>query len=203
MKGSKTLLTKLILTMAIIVTLVPLLVSYEVKEASASKTTLTTTTPITSASSKVAAGYGIGTLICPNRLAFNNEQINFDVSKSKGGGGVVGATEGVGPSTAGSWSIHPSNSYASDTNSGSIDNIIHLSSPSSSSSSSSPDHNILLKGIEQHDNICSKGGSSSLKTNNIIIAGECNVKGTTTILLTALDGKKGTLNGMILCDVMK
>jgi len=56
MKGSKTLLTKLILTMAIIVTLVPLLVSYEVKEASASKTTLTTTTPITSASSKVAAG---------------------------------------------------------------------------------------------------------------------------------------------------
>lgn len=201
MKGSKTLLTKLILTMAIIVTLVPLLVSYEVKEASASKTTLTTTTPITSASSKVAAGYGIGTLICPNRLAFNNEQINFDVSKSKGGGGVVGATEGVGPSTAGSWSIHPSNSYASDTNSGSIDNIIHLSSPSSSSSS--PDHNILLKGVEQHDNICSKGGSSGLKTNNITIAGECNVKGTTTILLTALDGKKGTLNGMILCDVMK
>jgi uncharacterized protein (UPF0333 family) len=127
MKGSKTLLTKLILTMAIIVTLVPLLFSYEVKEASASKTTLTTTTPITSASSKVAAGYGIGTLICPNRLAFNNEQINFDVSKSKGGGGVVGATEGVGPSTAGSWSIHPSNSYASDTNSCSIDNIIHLS----------------------------------------------------------------------------
>ena len=201
MKGSKTLLTKLILTMAIIVTLVPLLFSYEVKEASASKTTLTTTTPITSASSKVAAGYGIGTLICPNRLAFNNEQINFDVSKSKGGGGVVGATEGVGPSTAGTWSIHPSNSYASDTNSGSIDNIIHLSSPSSSSSS--PDHNILLKGIEQHDNICSKGGSSGLKTNNITIAGECNVKGTTTRLLTALDGKKGTFNGMILCDVMK
>lgn len=201
MKGSKTLLTKLILTMAIIVTLVPLLFSYEVKEASASKTTLTTTTSITSDSSKGAAGYGIGTLICPNRLAFNNEQINFDVSKSKGGGGVVGATEGVGPSTAGSWSIHPSNSYASDTNSGSIDNIIHLSSPSSSSSS--PDHNILLKGIEQHDNICSKGGSSSLKTNYITITGHCNVKGTTTILLTALDGKKGTFNGMILCDVMK
>jgi hypothetical protein len=199
MKGSKTLLTKLILTMAIIVTLVPLLFSYEVKEASASKTTLTTTTPIASASSKVAAGYGIGTLICPNRLAFNNEQINFDVSKSKGGGGVVGATEGVGPLTAGGWSIHPSNSYASDTNSGSIDNIIHLSS----SSSSSPDHNILLKGIEQHDNICSKGGSSSLKTNYITITGQCNVKGTTTILLTALDGKKGTFNGMILCDVMK
>jgi hypothetical protein len=198
MKGSKTLLTKLILTMAIIVTLVPLVFSYEVKEASASKMTLTTTTPITSASSKVAAGYGIGTLICPNRLAFNNEQINFDVSKSKGGGGVVGATEEVGPLTAGGWSIHPSNSYASDTNSGSIDNIIHLSS-----SSSSPDHNILLKGIEQHDNICSKGGSSSLKTNYITITGQCNIKGTTTILLTALDGKKGTFDGMILCDVMK
>ena len=197
MKGSKTLLTKLILTMATIVTLVPLLFSYEVKEASASKTTLTTTTPIASASSKVAAEYGIGTLICPNRLAFNNEQINFDVSKSKGGGGVVGATEGVGPLTAGGWSIHPSNSYASDTNSGSIDNIIHLSS------SSSPDHNILLKGIEQHDNICSKGGSSSLKTNYITITGQCDVKGTTTILFTALDGKKGTFNGMILCDVMK
>jgi hypothetical protein len=200
MKGSKTLLTKLILTMATIVTLVPLLFSYEVKEASASKTTLITTTSIASASSKVAAGYGIGTLICPNRLVFNNEQINFDVSKSKGGGGVVGATEGVGPLTPGGWSIHPSNSYASDTNSGSIDNIIHLSS---SSSLSSPYHNILLKGIEQHDNICSKGGSSSLKTNYITITGQCNVKGTTTILLTSLDGKKGTFNGTILCDVMK
>jgi hypothetical protein len=99
--------------------------------------------------------------------------------------------------TAGGWSIHPSNSYASDTNSGSIDNIIHLSS------SSSPDHNILLKGIEQHETICSKGGSSSLKTNYITITGQCKVKGTTTILLTALDGKKGTFNVMILCDVMK
>ena len=198
MKGSKTLLTKLILTMATIVTLVPLLFSYEVKEASASKTTLTTTTSIANASSKVAAGYGIGTLICPNRLVFNNEQINFDVSKSKGGCEVVGATEGVGPLTAGGWSIHPSNSYASDTNLGSIDNIIHLSSSSSSTSD-----NVLLKGIEQHDNICSKGGSSSLKTNYITITGQCNVKGTTTILLTAFDGKKGTFNGMILCDVMK
>ena len=61
MKGSKTLLTKLILTMAIIVTLVPLLFSYEVKEASASKTTLTTTTPIASASSKVK--YNLSALI--------------------------------------------------------------------------------------------------------------------------------------------
>jgi hypothetical protein len=110
----------------------------------------------------------------------------------------MGATEGVGPLTVGGWSIHPSNSYASDTNSGSIDNIIHLSS-----SSSSPDHNILFKGIEQHDNICSKGGSSSLKTNYITITGQCNVKGTTTILPTALDGKKGTFNDMILCDVIK
>ena len=198
MKASKTLLTKLILTMATIVTLVPLLFSYEVKEASASKTTLTTTTSIANASSKVAAGYGIGTLICPNRLVFNNEQINFDVSKSKGGGGVVGATEGVGALPAGGWSIHPSNSYASDTNLGSIDNIIHLSSSSSSTSD-----NILLKGIEQHDNICSKGASSSLKTNYITITGQCDVKGTTTILFAALDGKKGTFNGTILCDVMK
>jgi len=75
--------------MAIIVTLVPLLFSYEVKEASRSKTTLTTTAPNASASSKVAAGYGIGTLISPNELAFNNEQINFDLSNSKGGSGVV------------------------------------------------------------------------------------------------------------------
>jgi hypothetical protein len=115
----------------------------------------------------------------------------------------VEATEGVGPLTADGWSIHPSNSYASDTNSCSIDNIIHLSSSSSSSSSSSPDPNTLLKGIEQHDNICSKGGSSSLKTKYITITGQCNVKGTTTILLTALDGKKGIFNGMIFCDVIK
>src|SRR5947209_3538287 len=36
-----------------------------------------------SANTKIAAGYGAGTITCPNKLVFNNEQIQFQVNKSK------------------------------------------------------------------------------------------------------------------------
>jgi hypothetical protein len=36
-----------------------------------------------SANSKIAGGYGAGTITCPNKLVFNNEQIQFQVNKSK------------------------------------------------------------------------------------------------------------------------
>jgi hypothetical protein len=35
------------------------------------------------AANKVASGFGTGTLVCPNGLTFNNEQIQFEVNKSK------------------------------------------------------------------------------------------------------------------------
>jgi hypothetical protein len=36
-----------------------------------------------STSIKIAGGYGVGTLTCPNKLVLNNEQIQFQVNKSK------------------------------------------------------------------------------------------------------------------------
>ena len=39
-----------------------------------------------SASTKIAWGYGAGTITCPNKLVFNNEQIQFQVNKSKAAG---------------------------------------------------------------------------------------------------------------------
>src|SRR2546428_5418472 len=36
-----------------------------------------------SANTKIAGGYGAGTITCPNKLVFNNEQIQFQVNKSK------------------------------------------------------------------------------------------------------------------------
>lgn len=35
------------------------------------------------ANTKVVGGYGVGTITCPNNLVFNNEQIQFQVNKSK------------------------------------------------------------------------------------------------------------------------
>src|SRR2546430_11665095 len=39
-----------------------------------------------SANTKIAGGYGAGTITCPNKLVFNNEQIQFQVNKSKAAG---------------------------------------------------------------------------------------------------------------------
>ena len=36
-----------------------------------------------SANTKIAGGYGVGTITCPNKLIFNNEQMQFQVNKSK------------------------------------------------------------------------------------------------------------------------
>src|SRR5207245_7209417 len=46
-----------------------------------------------SANTKIAGGYGVGTITCPNKLVFNNEQIQFQVNKSK--------AAGVGPNDQG------------------------------------------------------------------------------------------------------
>src|SRR5712692_8409723 len=44
-----------------------------------------------SANTKIAGGYGVGTITCPNKLVFNNEQIKFQVNKSRATG--VGSNE--------------------------------------------------------------------------------------------------------------
>lgn len=193
-KGKKARLTMLILIIATMITFVPLLITYNVKEATAA------TVPNTSAS-QIYDGYGIGKLICSNGLSFNNEQIHFEVTKNKeeravaGGGGGVGGARSL---TAGDWSIHTISRYATEANSGSIDEVVFSSSPSN------PHNNIIIKGTEHDDSICNKSANSVvLKNNYVTIAGQCNIKGTTIISFSAIDGKKGTFQGSIICDKIK
>src|SRR4051794_36555273 len=85
---------------------------------------------------KIFAGYGIGILICANRLILNNEKIHFGVITNRKGGGVL--------STAGDWSIGITLNLNMHTKYtlGYIDEIAHSSSPLSLH------NNILLKGTE-------------------------------------------------------
>jgi hypothetical protein len=144
------------------------------------------------AATNVAAGFGTGTLTCPNGLTFNNEQIQFEVNKSKK------ATEQVKKTlTFGNWSIGALNlqPHIAHPNSGSI-NGIHLSSSLKG---------ISIEGSENQDNICqsvNRIGSSTVKINYISITGQCNTKDT-IISFTALDGKKGSFKGTIVCNLIR
>ena len=187
-KGKKAKLTMLILIIATMITFVPLLITYNVKEATAA------TVPNTSAS-QIYDGYGIGKLICSNGLSFNNEQIHFEVTKNKGERAGVGGARSL---TAGDWSIHTISRYATEANSGSIYEVVFSSTPSN------PHNNIIIKGTEHDDSICNKSANSVvLKNNYVTIAGQCNIKGTTIISFSAIDGKKGTFQGSIICDKIK
>ncbi len=194
-KGMKAKLTMLILIIATMITFVPLLITYNVKEATAA------TLPNTSAS-QIYDGYGIGKLICSNGLSFNNEQIHFEVTKNNGeragaGGGGGGGGGGARSLTAGDWSIHTISRYATEDNVGSIYEVVFSSSPSSSH------NNIIIKGTEHDDSICNKSASGVVvKTNYVTIAGHCNINGT-IIWFSAIDGKKGTFQGLIICDKIK
>ena len=194
-KGKKAKLTMLILIIVTMITFVPLLITYNVKEATAA------TVPNTSAN-QIYDGYGIGKLICPNGLSFNNEQIHFEVTKNKGeregAGGGGGGGRGARSLTAGDWSIHTISRYATEANSGSIYEVVFSSTPSN------PHNSIIVKGTEHDDSICNKSANSVvLKNNYVTIAGQCNIKGTTIISFSAIDGKKGTFQGSIICDKIK
>ncbi|MDP9288202.1 MAG: hypothetical protein M3P08_08400 [Thermoproteota archaeon] len=150
-----------------------------------------------SANTKIAGGYGAGTITCPNKLVFNNEQIQFQVNKSKAAG--VGSNEqGTIKSSliSGFWKVGTLNMpHTTHINLGSISDL-HLSSSL---------HNISVKGIEQQDNICKNGNdnmNTSVKLNYINITGQCNTKDT-RMSFTSLDGKKGTFNGTIVCNALR
>jgi hypothetical protein len=188
-KGKKAKLTMLILIIATMITFAPLLITYNVKEATAA------TVPNTSAS-QIYEGYGIGKLICSNGLSFNNEQIHFEVTKNKGERAGAGGG-GARSLTAGDWDIHTISRYAAEANVGSIYEVVFSSPPSS------PHNNIIIKGTEHDDSICKKSASNVVvKTNYVTISGQCNIKGT-IISFSALDGKKGTFQGSIICDKIR
>ena len=136
---------------------------------------------------KMASGFGIGTLVCPNGKTFNNEQIQFEVSKSK---------KKAEPVTSDNWSIGALNlqPHLAHPNFGSISGI-HLSSSLKE---------ISIKGSENQDNICQTVNriGSTVKINYISIAGQCNTKDT-IILFTSLDGKKGSFKGTIICNLLR
>jgi hypothetical protein len=154
------------------------------------------------ANTKIAGGYGVGTITCPNKLLFNNEQIQFQVNKSK----VVGAgsnEQGTNKSSSlisGAWKIGTLNTpHTTHINVGSISD---LRLPSSL-------HNMSVKGVEQQDNICRNGNgngngnsSPSIKSNYVNITGKCNVK-ESQAYFTSVDGKRGTFNGTIVCNELR
>jgi len=136
---------------------------------------------------KIASGFGTGTLVCPNGLTFNNEQIQFEVSKSKKVAKQV---------TSDNWSIGALNlqPHIAHPNSGSISGV-HLSSSLK---------DISIKGSENQDNICQSVNriGSAVKINYISITGQCNTKDT-IISFTSIDGKKGSFKGTIICNLLR
>jgi hypothetical protein len=148
--------------------------------------------------SKGAQGYGIGTITCPSGLIFNNERIDFEVSKNRNERVPVDKP-GKTSVTFGDWSIEAAifNSDKTKANSGSIYRM-YLSSNLK---------NLLINGFQQQDNVCKSGISSSssddvLKVNYITITGPCNTKGT-TISFSSLDGMKGSFTGTIICEFLR
>jgi hypothetical protein len=142
------------------------------------------------AASKVASGFGTGTLVCPNGLTYNNEQIQFEVTKSK-----KVKEQGEKTVTSNNWSIVALNPqpHTAHANSGYIKGV--------NLSSSLKD--ISIKGSESQDNICQSvnGKGNSLKINYISITGQCNAKDT-IISFTSIDGKKGSFKGIIICSLI-
>jgi len=157
--------------------------------------------------SKGAQGYGIGTITCPNGITFNNEKIEFEVSKNRNERVPVDMP-GKTTTTFGDWSIAgaaaaaaTSNSDKTEANSGTISKI-QLSTNL---------HGLFINGFQQSDNICksravnSSNGdddASTVKINYITISGPCNTKGT-TISFSTLDGMRGSFTGFILCNFIR
>ena len=136
------------------------------------------------AASKVASGFGTGTLVCPNGLTYNN------VTKSK-----KVKEQGEKTVTSNNWSIVALNPqpHTAHANSGYIKGV--------NLSSSLKD--ISIKGSESQDNICQSvnGKGNALKINYISITGQCNAKDT-IISFTSIDGKKGSFKGIIICSLI-
>jgi hypothetical protein len=150
-----------------------------------------------SANTKIAGGYGVGTITCPDKLIFTNEQIQFQVNKSKAAD-VGSKEEGTMKSSliSGFWKVGTLNMpHSTHINLGSISDL-HLSSSL---------HNVSVKGIEQQNNICKNGNdnmNTAVRLNYINITGQCNTKDT-RMSFTSLDGKQGTFNGTIVCNALR
>lgn len=166
--------------------------------------------------SKGAQGYGIGTITCPNGLTFNNERIEFEVSKNRNER-VPADMPGKTTMTFGDWSIAGAAATAGATSNS--DKTMANSGTIYKMQLSTNLNGLFINGFQQHDNICkggayssssSSGSSSSdgndnasvVKVNYITISGPCNTKGT-TISFSSLDGMSGSFTGIILCNFIR
>ena len=139
-----------------------------------------------SANTTLAGGFGFGSVICPNKLVFNNEQIQFQANKSKSAHTIDNSSFVSGFWTVGTLSIP---------------HTVHLTlGPVKELHLASSLHKIVVKGIQQEDNICKSGNNSASgipKSNYINITGQCNTQ--SRILVSSVDGVKGTFNGTVVC----
>ena len=144
------------------------------------------------ANTKIAGGYGVGTITCPNKLTFNNEQIQFLINKSEVAAGTVKSSSLI----SGFWKVGTLNvPNTTHINLGLISDL-HLSSTL---------HNVSIKGIKQQYNICNSENSNintNFKLNYINITGQCNTTDG-PILYTSTDGEKGTFTGTIICNALR
>jgi hypothetical protein len=145
------------------------------------------------AKTTLVGGFGFGSVTCPNKLVFNNEQIQFQANKSKsdGMGSIAHATSNSSSHVSGFWTVGTlSYPHTSHLTLGPVKDL-HLSSSL---------HKVVVKGIQQEDNICKSNNSvgRTLMPNDYLnITGQCGIQ--SRILVSSIDGIKGTFNGTIVC----
>jgi hypothetical protein len=146
-----------------------------------------------SAKTTLVGGFGFGSVTCPNKLVFNNEQIQFQANKTKsdGMGSIAHATGNSSSHVSGFWTVGTlSYPHTSHLTLGPVKDL-HLSSSL---------HKVVVEGIQQEDNICKSNNSvgRTLMPNNYLnITGQCGIQ--SRILVSSIDGIKGAFNGTIVC----
>ena len=146
-----------------------------------------------SAKTTLVGGFGFGSVICPNKLVFNNEQIQFQANKSKsdGMGAIEHAMSNSPSNVSGFWTVGTlSFPHTAHLTLGQVKDL-HLASSL---------HKVVVKGIQQEDNICKSNNNVSrtlLPNNYLNITGQCGTQ--SRILVSSIDGIKGTFNGTIVC----
>jgi hypothetical protein len=109
-----------------------------------------------SAKTTLVGGFGFGSVTCPNKLVFNNEQIQFQANKSKSDGmGSIAHATSNSSHVSGFWTVGTLNfPHTSHLTLGPVKDL-HLSSSL---------HKVVVNGIQQEDNICNSQNKSVSRT---------------------------------------
>jgi hypothetical protein len=142
-----------------------------------------------SANTTLVGGFGFGSVTCPNKLVFNNEQLQFQANKSKSAHAIGKSSSSF---VSGFWTVGTlSFPHTAHLTLGPIKDL-HLASSL---------HKVVVKGIQQEDNICKSPNNSVSRTllpnNYLNITGQCGTQ--SRILVSSIGGIKGTFTGTIVC----